>query len=65
MGSDRRGDGVSSWLALAVPGMTAGVGWAATEGWPAWNRVLAAVAVGLVIYALIHLAIKALGGSGR
>lgn len=65
MDGNRRGDGVLTWVALAVPGMTAGVGWAATDGWPAWNRVLAAVAVGLVIYAVIHFAIRGIRGDRR
>jgi hypothetical protein len=62
---DRQGDGVLTWIALAVPGMTAGLGWAATDGWPAWNRVLAAAAVGLAIYAVIHIAIKGIRANRR
>jgi hypothetical protein len=55
---DRRGDPVLKWLAVAVPGMSAGTGWAATAGWPPLNRVLAGIATGVAIYALIHFAIK-------
>jgi len=65
MHGDRHGDGVLTWVALAVPGMTAGLGFAATEGWPIWNRVLAAVAAGLVVYAALHFAIKGVKGNGR
>ena len=54
------GDAVLKWLTVAVPGIFAGLGWTATSGWPPMNRVLAGVAVGLVIYAVIHFAIKAL-----
>jgi hypothetical protein len=38
--------------------MSAGIGWAATAGWPPLNRVLAGIATGVAIYALIHFAIK-------
>ena len=48
------------WIAVAVPGLSAGIGWAATEGWPPLNRVLAGIATGLVIYALIHFVLKAM-----
>ncbi len=65
MHGDRRGDGVLTWVALAVPGMTAGLGFAATEGWPVWNRALAGVAVGLVVYAALHFAIKGVKGNRR
>jgi len=65
MDGNRRGDGVLTWVALAVPGMTAGLGWAATDGWPTWNRVLAAAAVGLVIYAVIHFVIKGIRPNRR
>ncbi len=65
MNGDQRGDGVLTWAALAVPGMTAGLGFAATEGWPIWNRVLASVAAGLVVYAALHFAIKGVKGKRR
>ena len=58
MQDERRGDGVLTWAAVAVPGIFAGVGWAATEGWPVWYRILAGTAAALVIYAAIHLLLK-------
>ena len=60
MQDDRRGDAVLKWIAVAVPGISAGIGWTATAGWPPLNRVLAGIATGLVIYAFIHFAMKAL-----
>ena len=54
------GDSVLKWLAVVVPGISAGLGWTAAAGWPPMNRVLAGVAVGVVIYAVIHFAMKAL-----
>jgi hypothetical protein len=65
MHEGRRADGVLTWVAVAVPGVFAGVSWAATEGWPLWNRILIGVAVGVVIYAAIHLAIKGVKGNRR
>jgi hypothetical protein len=53
-----RGDAVLKWLAVAVPGISAGISWTATAGWPAVNRILVGIAVGVVIYALIHFALK-------
>ena len=58
MHDGRRVDGALRWVAVAVPGVFAGVSWAATEGWPLWNRILVGIAVGLVIYAACHFAIK-------
>jgi hypothetical protein len=65
MQDDRRFDGARTWAAVAVPGIFAGISWAATEGWPLWNRILAGVAVALVIYAAIHFAIKGIKGNRR
>lgn len=60
MQDHRHEDAVLKWIAVAVPGLSAGIGWAATEGWPPLNRVLAGIATGLVIYALIHFVLKAM-----
>ena len=57
---NKGGDPVLKWRAIAVPGIFAGLGWTATAGWPPMNRILAGVAVGVGIYAVIHFAIKAL-----
>jgi phosphatidylglycerophosphate synthase len=65
MHDGRRADGALTWVAVAVPGIFAGISWAATEGWPLWNRVLVGVAVALVIYAAIHYAIKNVKGNRR
>lgn len=65
MRDERRGDGVLRWAAIAVPGIFAGVGWAATEGWPLFNRILAGVAAALVVYAAIHLLLKGSKGNER
>ena len=65
MHDDRRVDGALAWVAVAVPGVFAGISWAATEGWPLWNRILIGVAVGVVIYAAIHVAIKGVTGNRR
>lgn len=60
MRDDRRTNGVLGWAAVVVPGIFGGVGWAATEGWPFVNRVLAGVATALVVYAAIHLLVRGL-----
>jgi hypothetical protein len=52
------GDPLLRWASLAVPGMAAGLGWAATEGLPAINRIVSGIAIGLVIYAVMYIAIK-------
>ena len=59
------GSDVLKWLALAVPGLSAGIGWAATAGWPPVSRVVAAIAIGLAIYAVIHFVMKAMSRNGR
>jgi hypothetical protein len=63
--NDDHGDAVLKWLAVVVPGMSAGIGWAATTGWPPVNRILAGIAIGVLIYALIHFAMKTLGKNRR
>lgn len=59
MSSDS-GDAVLKWLAVAVPGIFAGLGWTAASGWPLAYRVLAGIAVGIAIYAVIHFVLKAM-----
>jgi hypothetical protein len=58
MRDDRGGDGVLRWAAVAVPGIFAGIGWAAADGWPLLNRILAGIAAALVVYAAIHLLVR-------
>jgi len=62
MQQDRGGDALLKWVAIAVPGISAGIGWTAAAGWPPLYRILWGVAVGVAIYALIHLVIKAATG---
>lgn len=53
-----RDDGVLGWVAVAVPGIFAGIGWAATDGWPLLSRILAGTAAALVVYAAIHFLVR-------
>jgi hypothetical protein len=46
------------WASLAVPGMLAALAWNVTEGLPLLNRLASGIAVGLVIYAIVHVAIN-------
>jgi hypothetical protein len=64
MGQPQPGDALLKWAALAVPGIAAGLGWAATEGLPAISRVVSGIAIGLVIYAVVHVAINGFRGRG-
>ena len=64
MGREQPGDALLKWASLVVPGMAAGLGWAATAGLPAINRVVSGIAIGLVIYAVIYIAIKGFKGRG-
>jgi hypothetical protein len=61
----RRVEGALTWVAVAVPGIFAGISWGATDGWPWWSRVLVGIAAGLVIYAALHVAIKGLKSNRR
>ncbi len=63
MQQNRSGDALLKWVALAVPGISAGIGWTATAGWPPLYRILWGVAVGVAIYALIHFLIKGRSGN--
>lgn len=58
MQDERGGDGALRWAGVAVPGIFAGIGWAATDGWPFLNRVLAGTAAALVVYAAIHFLVR-------
>jgi hypothetical protein len=46
------------WAALAVPGLTAGLTWPATEGRVWVERIAIGVAIALAVYAVIHLAVR-------
>jgi hypothetical protein len=61
MHEDRGGNGVLKWLAVVIPGFSAGIGWTAAAGSPPAIRVAWGIAVGLVIYALLHLLLKGVG----
>jgi hypothetical protein len=58
---DRGGNPVLKWLAVVVPGLAAGLGWTATAGSPPLLRFVWSIAVGLVIYALLHFFLKGVG----
>ena len=58
MQDDRGATALLKWLALAVPGLFAGIGWSAASGYPVWVRLLCGVAAGVTIYALLHLLLK-------
>jgi hypothetical protein len=57
----RDGNAVLKWLAVALPGLSAGIGWTAAAGSPPLIRIVWGVAVGLVIYALLHLFLRGVG----
>ena len=57
---DRDGNALLKWAALAVPGLAAGIGWAAASGYPAPVRVLCGVAAGVTVYALLHFLLAGL-----
>jgi hypothetical protein len=60
MGTPTTGrDALLRWLSVVLPGMLAGVTFPATEGLPWLNRVAIAVAVGAVLYAAVHFAVRA------
>jgi hypothetical protein len=61
MREDREGNAVLKWLAVAVPGLSAGIGWTAAAGSPPLVRFAWGIAVGLVIYALLHFYLKGVG----
>ena len=54
-------NGWRRWAALAIPGLSASVGWAATSGWAPIYRFLWGVAVGLAVYALVHFLFESAG----
>jgi len=64
MRQDRGTDPLLKWLALVVPGLSAGIGWSVTAGWPFPLRIVCGVAVGATIYAVIHVLVKGAGRNG-
>ena len=57
----QRGGGIAGlrkWAALAVPGLSAGLGWTAAAGWPPLYRFFWGVGVGVAVYALVHFLLK-------
>jgi hypothetical protein len=46
------------WVSLVVPGMFAALAWKVTDGLPLVNRFASGMAIGLVIFAIVHFAIK-------
>jgi hypothetical protein len=57
MDDEKKGDQWLRWVSLIVPGMSAGLAWSATEGLPLVSRFATGIALGLVIYAVVHFAI--------
>jgi hypothetical protein len=62
MQDERDGNKVLKWLAVVIPGLSAGLGWTATAGSAPLIRFVWSIAVGLVIYALLHFFLK---GDGK
>lgn len=46
------------WVSLVVPGMFAALAWQLTDGLPLVNRFASGIAIGLVIFVIVHFAIK-------
>jgi hypothetical protein len=61
MDKERGADALLKWLAVVVPGLSAGTGWTAASGSPPLIRVAWGIAVGVAIYALLHLLLRAVG----
>lgn len=61
MRENRGGSAVLKWLAVVMPGLSAGIGWTAAAGSPPLIRVVWGIAVGLVIYAVLHFVLKNVG----
>ena len=61
MDKQRGADGLLKWLAVTVPGLSAGIGWTAASGSPPLLRIAWGIAVGVAIYALLHFLLKAVG----
>jgi hypothetical protein len=55
----KQDDGWLRWVSLVVPGISAALAWKATEGLPIANRLASGIAIGLVIFVVIHFAIRA------
>jgi hypothetical protein len=64
MRQDRGNGALLKWLAFVVPGLSAGIGWSVTAGWPLPFRVVCGIAVGAAIYAVVHLLVKAASRNG-
>jgi hypothetical protein len=64
MREDRGTDALLRWVAFVVPGLSAGIGWSVTAGWPLPFRIVCGVAVGATIYAVIHLLLKGASRNG-
>lgn len=54
----RLNDSWLRWVSLVVPGMSAAVAWKVTDGLPLVNRFASGIAIGLVIFAIVHFAIR-------
>jgi hypothetical protein len=61
MDKGREANALLKWLAVAVPGLSAGIGWTAASGSPPLIRVAWGIAVGVAIYALLHFLLKGVG----
>jgi len=46
------------WVSLVVPGTFAAAAWKVTDGLPLVNRFASGIALGLVIFVIVHFAIK-------
>jgi hypothetical protein len=58
MNGGQKGDEWLRWVSLILPGMSAALAWKVTAGLPLLNRFASGIALGLVIYAIVHFAIK-------
>jgi len=47
------------WVSLVVPGMFAALAWKVTDGLPLANRFASGIAIGLVIFVVVHFAMRA------
>jgi hypothetical protein len=58
MDGGHKGDEWLRWFSFIVPGMSAALAWKVTAGLPLLNRFASGIAIGLVIYVILHFAIK-------
>ena len=54
-----------TWTAVVVPGFATASTWPLTVGWPFVDRVAAAVATALAIFAVVYLVFKAAERNNR